>query len=277
MALGEDIRSAIGSFQPDAGEEISLKIKPVAQPTGAPSGLQLSAGPPGTQGSSPGATLPAPTGAAPVVGGAAAAPNITNSVVPPNQRLTQNPQLVTHPLGAQTDSMYEAAVAQLAQNIRSQYAGTLRDLGYLNDQGGFVPGMLEIEAARQRAELQRQQELAREQVTHGAIRGNTVFSGRRAVLQAQAEHPLVAAQAQIESQLAGAIGDRYRQATDLLRQFTVDRDLLIAEAANRAAQRIQATPVGPVEEVAPPAEPAPPPEAALTPQNWALAARMLWG
>lgn len=239
--LGDDVRSALGSFTPSGSDTISLKITP-AQTQLADRGAASQVGN-GLAGQTGGSFRAMDSGGGGLAGGMSS-PGSFQSSLAAGQRLSQNPQLVTHPLGAQTDAQYEAAVAQLSQSINSQYAGVLRDLGFLDADGNFVPGALEMAAARQRHQLQYQQGLARDQVTQNAARGGTVFSGRRAVLQAQAEQPYVTGLAELESGLSGQLGDRYRQATDLMRQFTVDRDALIAAAADRAAQRIMANPVG---------------------------------
>lgn len=231
---GDDLRQVdLGGFQLGSGDTLSLKITP--QQLAAASATQAGTSGPSGGGLASGQGLQA---------GQAATAQQFQSQVPVNQRLTKNPQLVTHPLGAQTDAQYESAVAQLQQNINSQYATVLRDLGFLDADGNFVPGALELEAARRRAELGYQQDLAKQQVTNDSLRRGTIFSGRRAVLQAQAEQPYVSALAQLQSGLSSSLGDRYRQAEDLMRQFNVDRDVLIASAAERAANRIIANPVG---------------------------------
>lgn len=166
--------------------------------------------------------------------------------------LTPNPQLVTHPLGAQTDSIYEAAIAELNGNIQNQYADILQQLGFVGPDGQFIPGLLETAAARQRDILQQGQEFARQGVTDSATRGGTLFSGRRGYLQGRAEDPFVRQRGELESALGMQLGDRYQEAMRLLSGFNLQRDKLIADAAARAAARIQNNPVG---EAAPPADP----------------------
>jgi len=239
--LGEDLRNLnLGGFSLGAGDTLSLKITPGAAASATQAGAASGGGTTGGSGQG--------------LAGSGGVPQGFQSQVPSNQRLSQNPQLVTHPLGAQTDSQYEAAVAQLAHGVNQQYAGVLRDLGFIDESGNFVPGALELAAARQRASLQNQQQLAREQVTNDKLRQGALFSGRRAVLQAQAEQPFVSGLAELESSLAGQLGDRYRQASGLLQGFTLDRNALIAAAAERALQRIVSAPVG---ETPPPPAPEP--------------------
>lgn len=267
MSSYSGYRSALDDALMDPNQEVSIKVKPLQAITdtgGAASGVQGGSG--ASVGGGGTVDMPRLTmgggGAAPAMPRLGATPGASadrnysgfGSAVKPSQRLSQNPMLITHPLGAQTDAEYEAAIAQLQQRISSQYAGILRELGFVDSEGNFTQGLLETEAARQRAELERQQALAREQVTQNAQRGGTVFSGRRAVLQAQAEQPYVSGLANLETQLSQAIGDRYTQASDLMRQFTVDRDALIAAAAQRAHSRIMQNPVGQAQGTPPPAD-----------------------
>jgi hypothetical protein len=135
-------------------------------------------------------------------------------------------------------------VAQLAFDTQSRYAQLLQELGFVDEQGRFIPGLLETEALRRRAELSRGRELALQDVIEGAVRGGTVFSGRRAKLTAQAQEPYDAAIAQIGTVLGRELSARYGQLSDLTRQFELTRNMLIAEAAERIAERLRGMPVG---------------------------------
>lgn len=238
MALYETIRNALGSYTPGNQEEIKLHIKPfqadlaggpgettggsVSSPSGA-GGAGGTAAPTDSPGSA--GTTASPTGYG--TGGA--------SVVPQNQQLSNNPQLPSTPSGAYTDDIYAASLAQARHETQRQYMDILQQLGFVDDQGHFSPGLIETNAARQRAELNRQLGLATAGVTENAQRTGTVFSGRRAVLQGRAENPYVTGLAQLEADTPLQLGRAYQSATDVLGNFGLTMQQLIAEAASRAA------------------------------------------
>jgi hypothetical protein len=150
-------------------------------------------------------------------------------------QLAQNPQLPQHPLGAYTDSMYEAQLAQLKATIAKQYNDVLQQLGYTNDQGQFVPGQVEIDANRQRSELGRNIQLADEGVTQQAQQQGTLFSGLRGTAQARAEYPFQSAISDLGVSVPKQLTSLYGQGTDLISQYNTQQNLLLAEAAQRAA------------------------------------------
>jgi len=176
-----------------------------------------------------------------------------------------NPQLVTHPLGKQTDDQYEAAVAQLVHGTNTSYANILKELGFLDETGKFLPGTLETQAARDRFELERQRELARRSVDEGAMRGNTVFSGRRAKLLDDASSPYDTGIANLGTQLSQALAQRYGDLGNVTKEFELQRNLLLSDAAERIAALIAAKPVGGGEGALPGGEGAPPQQAAAAP------------
>jgi hypothetical protein len=264
MALATDIRNALGDYQPGEDAEINLKIKPLGTPAVTPATTtpipqaELASAPTsvgGTTGTATGGAAPSPA-----VGGAALTPLSElpagtppplpagygvggATVVPTNQQLVRTaPALETHPLGARTDDIYEAAVAQLRQQTQSQYMQALGELGFMDEAGNFIPGTLETEAVRQRADIGRQREAALQQVLEDAVRGGTVFSGRRAERTAKAQTPYDAALANLETVLGRQIGERYSSLGDLTRQFELNRNALIADAAARYQASLEGGP-----------------------------------
>jgi hypothetical protein len=161
------------------------------------------------------------------------------------QPLRKNPMLPQHPLGRYTDSIYEAKIAQLRADTAKKHADLLRQLGHTNEQGQFIMGDVESEAARQRTGLQRSLGLAREDVTNQMQRAGTLFSGYRGTQQARAEHPYAEGIADLDVATARQLGDLTEQQAGLTDQFTRDQNLALAEAAGRATNAIVANPVTP--------------------------------
>jgi hypothetical protein len=135
-------------------------------------------------------------------------------------------------------------VAQLQFDTQRNYLQTLADLGWMDEGGNFVPGLLETEAVRRRGDLNFEREGAIRNVTEGAMRGGTVFSGRRAFNQSQAQRPYDAALANLETTLGRELGTRYSNLGDLTRQFELSRNQLIAEAVQRYQQSLLGGPAG---------------------------------
>jgi hypothetical protein len=155
--------------------------------------------------------------------------------IPPSKALTKNPVLSQTPLGAYTDSQYEASHAQLRNNIAKQYADILSQIGYKDDSGQFIPGQIEADAQKQQAELQRGMGIAQEEVTQGAQREGTLFSGLRGTNQARAEHPFVSALSDLATNTPLALNKLYEQAAGLTDEYTLQNNLMLADAAARAA------------------------------------------
>ena len=277
--LTEDFRRLLGFDDgPESNAEISLKIKPLGAVSGGATGAgenptldsslasapTVAGGETGT-GAGLAAGAPAPASAAPPTTPGAVTPAF-NTVVPTGQQVQGgNPQLVTHPLGKQTDDQYEAAVAQLVHGTNTSYANILKELGFLDETGKFLPGTLETQAARDRFELERQRELARRSVDEGAMRGNTVFSGRRAKLLDDASSPYDTGIANLGTQLSQALAQRYGDLGNVTKEFELQRNLLLSDAAERIAALIAAKPVGGGEGALPGGEGAPPQQAAAAP------------
>lgn len=167
------------------------------------------------------------------------------SAVPPGHQMQRNPQLPQHPLGAYTDAQYEAAVAALRSNVAKQYADVLQKLGYQDEQGNFIQGSVETEANRQKGLLGRSMGLAREDVTHQHQQNGTLFSGLRGTDQARAEFPYTDQIGQLEVQTPLTLAQLYEQASGLMSDYTINDNQLLADAAARAAARIQTQPSDP--------------------------------
>lgn len=158
---------------------------------------------------------------------------------PIREPLRRNPQLPQHPLGAYTDSQYEAQQAQLQADTSRRYNDVLRLLGYMDPSTGqFVRGDVELQAARQRGELGRGQELAVEGVTNQAQREGTLFSGRRGTTQARAEHPFVSALADLDIAVPRSLSDLYEQSGNIMSDYNTQQNLYLAQAASRRAANI---------------------------------------
>lgn len=150
-------------------------------------------------------------------------------------QLARNPQLPQHPLGAYTDSLYEADVAQLRQEILQRYGDVLQQLGYTDEQGNFIPGQVEIDANKQRAQLNRSIQLADEGVTQQHQQQGTLFSGLRGTNTARAQFPFQSALADLDVQVPKALTSLYGQAGGLVNEFNTRQNRLLAEAAARRA------------------------------------------
>lgn len=247
MALTEDIRRLLGFEDgPENNAEIQFKIKPlgsVGATVGVPSDPSVTGATEAGSGVSGVGGASQASGALGAVGAGASNTAINlpagfgpqgASIVPQQQQVkNQNPSLVTHPLGAQTDDIYEAAVAQLQYDTQSRYAQLLQELGFVGDSGQFMPGTLETEATRQRYDLERQRDLSLQEVIEGAVRGGTVFSGRRAQNQAQAQQPFDSAISELTTRLSRELANRYQGLGDITRQFELGRGSLLAEASER--------------------------------------------
>ena len=163
-----------------------------------------------------------------------AASGIPNNLLPQStQRLGQNPMLPAHPQSS--DSQYLAEEAILRANMARQYADILQQLGYVDEQGRFIPGQVSVNANRQAGELERSSDLATEQVTNDAQRAGTLFSGRRAVDTSRAQYPFQQQIAQLGVDTPLQLGQLTEQAAGLIDQYTLQNNLLLSQSAARAA------------------------------------------
>jgi len=142
------------------------------------------------------------------------------------------------------DSQYTAAEAQLRADINRRYADILQNLGYQNDKGEFIPGEVEAQAARQRPEIQRNKQFAEEDVTKQSQREGTLFSGLRAENTARAQHPFVQALADLDVDVPKQLNRLYEEAGRTLQDYTIQNNLLLADAAARASARAAAASYG---------------------------------
>lgn len=142
------------------------------------------------------------------------------------------------------DSQYTAAEAQLRADINRRYADILQNLGYQNDQGQYIPGEVETQANKQRVELGRNKDLAFEDVTKQAQQEGTLFSGRRATETARAQHPFVQALADLDVDVPKQLNRLYEEAGRTLQDYTIQNNLLLADAAARASARAAAASYG---------------------------------
>jgi len=232
-------------MSPDSQDEVNIKLKPIQQAAQEPT-QALGSNPQLPSQTSPGtASLGGGTGG---VGGISslqtAAPSSMGAPPPWTSTnpsgLTKSPlQLDTSaPLGSQTDAIYESGAAQLAQAAQQKHLDLLQQLGYMDPSTGqIIPGTLETEAVRQRYELNRQLQEEQRNVDEAAMRGGTVFSGRRAQLQGLRTEPYYQRLANVETDLARQMAEGLQGIGNIQSQFTVDRNVLIAEAAERARQR----------------------------------------
>ena len=173
------------------------------------------------------------------------------------QALNLNPQLPQVQSNLVTDASYNAQQAQLAAEISQRYNDVLKQLGYTDpNTGQFVMGRIESDAARQRDELNRNIGLAQEAATQQRQLEGTLFSGRRGTEQARAEHPFVQSLADLDINVPQQLSDLYEQAGNVVSDYTLRNNLLLADLAQRRAAAAMAAP-GPGGPPAPP--PGPPP------------------
>lgn len=128
------------------------------------------------------------------------------------QPLSWNPQLPAPPDDPRiaADPQYQSDIADLRYNTLTDFHDALQQLGYTDDQGNYVPGLLDIEANRNRQAYDYAQAAAERGVNEAAQRAGTLFSGRRGDFIAEAIHPWVTARSTLEEnlprQLAGWLG-----------------------------------------------------------------------
>lgn len=159
----------------------------------------------------------------------------------PRRQLAKNPTLPDHPLGAYTDSQYEAEMAGLRAQTSRSYADILRKVGFMDDATGqFMPGEIETEAWRQKLDAQRNMGLATEDVTNRAQQQGTLFSGLRADDTARAQHPFVQAMADLDVNTPLALSDWYGKAGTLMEDYQLGQNKYLATAAQRRAAALAA-------------------------------------
>lgn len=148
--------------------------------------------------------------------------------------ITANPQLPQHPLGAYTDSTYEAENAILSQQTGAAYQDILQQTGYDDPTTGqHIMGDVELGAARKERDLLTGRTQAIEDVTGDSLRSGTIFSGYRAHQQARAETPFIQGLGDLAVDTPRTLGRLVEHASDLIREYTVQQNLLLVNAANR--------------------------------------------
>jgi hypothetical protein len=169
-----------------------------------------------------------------------------------------NPQLPPVPQGEWSDASYLADEARLRAETISKYHDVLQQLGYTDDQGNYIPGIVDVEANRRRGDLGRSIDQAALGITRNAQREGTLFSGIRADRTGEAEFPYRTELSQLEEDVPRQLSALYEQAGGLLSDYTLGRNQLIGQAAQRYTPPAIAAPaIEPV--AAPPATLAPTP------------------
>jgi hypothetical protein len=155
--------------------------------------------------------------------------------------LTQNPQLPQHPLGAYTDSQYEADNAVLEQQVNAAYQDVLSQTGYDSPQG-HIAGDVELQAARKERDYLTGLMDAANTVTGEMQRAGTIFSGYHGAERARAEQPYVTGLGDLAVDTPRTLTRYYQQAEDLMRQYAVGQNQLLMQAAARRAAALAAQP-----------------------------------
>lgn len=172
-------------------------------------------------------------------------PQPSQAMLPqPNQQLAKNPMLPGLPETGNMDAQYLAEEAQLRAQIAKQYADILQQLGWVDEQGNFLPGSISVNASRQIADLQYQSGLAEKGVTEATQREGTLFSGKRAERTAEAQQPMQRGIAQIGVDTPLKLGQQYENAAGLIDQYTLQNNLMLAQMAARQAALISKNPAG---------------------------------
>jgi hypothetical protein len=177
------------------------------------------------------------------------------SLLQGQQQLQHNPQLITHPLGAYTDSQYESDIADLTLSTNRSYQDILDQLGYLDPTTGqVIKGRLEQGADRQRRDIFTGREDVITSVTNAMREAGSLFSGYRMTEQGRQEKPYLTQLGDVETDLSRDLADQFELAMELMQDFEIKRNKALADAARRRAQQPGAGDGG---GVAPPGE-APP-------------------
>lgn len=162
---------------------------------------------------------------------------------PQSQQLAVNPQLVTHPLGAYTDALYESQEAELRATTLRSYNDLLQKLGYLDpDTGEFIRGSIETEAQAEEMRQAYGLEIARQGVTDAMQKQGTLFAGIRGTQQARAEDPYIEAIAALKSSVPQQLSAAYRASLQSLEDYRIGQMKLLADAATRDTTSLENNP-----------------------------------
>lgn len=146
--------------------------------------------------------------------------------------LSKDPQLPGNPLGSDTDSQYEAENAVLEQQINAAYQDILEQTGYDVD-GKHIPGGVEQAAARKERDYLTGLTNASDEVTGQMQQAGTIFSGYHAGQRAKATQPFVTGLGDLAVDTPKTLAKLVESASDLMREYAVQRNLLIQQAAWR--------------------------------------------
>jgi hypothetical protein len=158
--------------------------------------------------------------------------------------LQRNPMLPQTAMGQYTDSQYAQDMAQAQHDLSTQYADILQQLGYVDQNGNFIQGSVESQANRQQADLQRQMQLADEQVTQQHQQLGTLFSGLRGTDQARAEYPMVTGISDLMTQTPLTLQQLYEKAGGLVENYNLAQNQALINAAGRRSAALTAAPPG---------------------------------
>ena len=180
--------------------------------------------------------------------GAAGVPQVDTSPMfslPSNEVLPNVPIFPAPTPGAYTDAQYLAQEAALRYSIAKQYQDVLSQLGYVDPATGkTIQGQIAIAANIKAAQLQH--DLAQESIMNDRQRQNegTIFSGIRGTELAQAQYPTVQGLGELGLNTTDAMSKSYQGAQDLITQYNLQNNQLLADAANRQLGNITANPGG---------------------------------
>jgi len=147
------------------------------------------------------------------------------------------------PVGAYTDAQYLSDISGIRADIENQYGDILRQLGYVDpDTGQFIPGSVIQQANLDESNLAAQMQAADLANTQAMQQSGTLFSGMRAVQQAQAEAPFLQNIGQIELQTPTQLADLYGQAGHLITDFTNRQNDALSAAALRHTTEVEQNP-----------------------------------
>jgi hypothetical protein len=161
-----------------------------------------------------------------------------------NQQLAKNPQLPGLPATGNMDSQYLAEEAALRSQISKDYADVLQQLGWVDETGNFIPGIVSTNAAAQQRDLERASYLAGQDVESGRVNAGGYLGGRTAYDVARAQFPMERQIAQLGVDTPLALGQLYEKGAGLIDQYTIQNNILLAQMAARQAALIAKNPAG---------------------------------
>jgi hypothetical protein len=149
--------------------------------------------------------------------------------------IPKNPQLPQTPMGAYTDSIFEALDAQLKAQYQRKFNDLQQQLGYIDDKGNIIQGTIESDANRQRADLWRNKWLAATDAINSAQQAGNYFSGYYAIDRARKEQPFVQAMADLDVSVPKQLNQVIEQMGQSYEDYNLQRNQGLADAAARQA------------------------------------------